>query len=399
MTSVTPAPVATTAFNDDFLQPLGQTLRNLIPAAAGKMVIPQFTTMAPRQMIPVYFLDHMTTTERERKAVMLCLTLSGRCTDERPAAWQSWVLTWSAVCFPELVSQFRDASSAIDYVYTPFDKAFIQDCVSAVEAQMKAETAGDRFVTPPAGLPTFTVVPVTPELVMAMNMEAFYAYYAMIVFIMGKSLSPENVTALSTKRPDALIRKRSLGAYAYILTGEGQIHPDHYKRVQSGWIRSTQLRIVVVRHLAKMNAAPTRSEILDSVSVNMELLRNANQSYLFYIHELLTACPWALNIPALRSPYYHYCRMVSVIMREEEYLRPYYKLMMQDAAKDVRRRDIESLISAATFFAAQTRKTMNKYRINEGTLPVITAFKAEALKHGVTFNEVQDQLMTEVATV
>lgn len=383
---------------EDFLSPVGTMLEHLIPTSATRAAIPTFTTMAPRQSIPVYYLTSAST-ERQRKAVMLAMTLCGRCTDERPTAWQSWVLSWSALCFPELVKQYQDNPNAVDYRYEAFPTSFIEECVSAIGDQLDESTAGDKFVRLPMDLPNAALVPINIELAESMNMEALYAYYSMIVFIMGKSLTPENVSAITTRRPDALIRKRSLQAYSYILTGAGQIHPDHFKHIQSGWIRSTQLRIITVKLLARLNASPGRSEMLDVVSVNMEMLKNSGQSYLFYIHELLVACPWAVTIPSLRSPYYHYCRMVLHLATVEEYLRPFYKLMMQDAAKEIRRRDIEPLISVATFFAAQTRTTMNQYRINEGTFPVVIAFRTEALKRGHEFGEVQNQLTTETAAV
>jgi len=330
---------------------------------------------------------------------MTILTLCGRCTDKRPVSWQTFVLTWSVLAFPELVKHFEDDSTSVDYAYVKFDEDFVAQCINAIMQQGSEDTAGDKFITFPGGLPNAGLLPVTPNLAEAGNLEALYAYYAMLVFVMGKSLAPENVVAISSKRPDALIRKRQLHDYAFILTGPGQLLPDNYKHVQSGWVRSTSHRISVVKHLARLNASPNRSEILDSVSVNMEMLRNSGQSYLFYIHELLTACPWAVQIPSLRSPYYHYVKMVNALQAQEEYLRPYYKLMMQDAAKDIRRRDIEPLIGVAAFFAAQTRKSMNQYRINEGVLPTIAAFRSLAAEKGFTFTEVPGQLTTEAVAV
>lgn len=382
----------------DFLPPVGQTIEKLMSTGQNKRAIPSFNTKAPRQDIPVYFLPE-SSTPRQQKAVMLALTLCGRCDDARPMAWQSWVLTWSTLCFPELVRQFIDDATAVDYSYHALSAEFVQSCVDAVTAQGHESTAGDRFVSMPSSLPNAALIPIDAELASAINIEALYAYYAMIVFIMGKSLSPENVVSISSKRPDALIRKRQLHDYAYILTGAGQIKPDNYKRIQSGWIRSTAHRMTVVKQLARMNASPNRSEILDSVSVNMEMLANSGQTYLFYIHELLIACPWAVSLPALRSSYYYYRRMVDILAEQDDYIRPYYKLMMQDAAKDVRRRNIESLIAVATFFAAQTRKTMNQYRVNEGTVQVIAAFRAEAERRGIHFEEVQNQLTTETTAV
>nr|QJW70352.1 RNA-dependent RNA polymerase [Erysiphe necator associated negative-stranded RNA virus 21] len=382
----------------DFLSPVGSILHQLIPGGTQKTTVPSFTTLSPHQSIPVFYLDS-SATERQRKAVMLCMTLCGRCTDDRPTSWQSWVLSWSALCFPELIQQYQANTAAVDYKYEKFSPAFVENCVSAIAAQMDEDTAGDQFVAFPSGLPNAALVPVTIELAEALDLEALYAYYAMVVFIMGKSITQDNISAITTRRPDALIRKRSLQQYAYILTGAGQIHPDHFKHIQSGWIRSTQLRIVTVKLLARMNASPGRSEILDVVCVNMEMLKNSGQSYLFYIHELLTACPWAIELPSLRSPYYHYCIMVLELVSAEEYLRPYYKLMMQDASKTIRRRDIEPLIAVATFFAAQTRTTMNQYRIDQGTLPTVIAFRTAALKRGYEFGEIQNQLTTDTAAV
>lgn len=44
-------------------------------------------------------------------------------------------------------------------------------------------------------------------------------------------------------------------------------------------------------------------------------------------------------------------------------------------------------------------KLMLAYRINEGTFPVVIAFRTEALKRGHEFGEVQNQLTTETAAV
>jgi len=199
----------------DFLPNVGFMLNKLIPTAASKSSLPAFTTQSPRQSIKMAYLTN-DVTERQKKSVMACLTLCGKCTDTRPTAWQSWVLTWSCLCFPELVKSYKDDSTAIDYEYVPFEPEFISRCVDAVMAQGKEETAGDQFVTFPNFLPNAGATPVNPELVTASSLESLYTYYAMIVFIMGKSLSVENIKALSFNRPDALMRKRQLHAYSYI---------------------------------------------------------------------------------------------------------------------------------------------------------------------------------------
>jgi len=91
--------------------------------------------------------------------------------------------------------------------------------------------------------------------------------------------------------------------------------------------------------------------------------------------------------------------MVNVLADQPAWLQPFYKLMMQDATKEVRRRDVEALISVATFFAAQTRKTMTQYRINEGTFAAVKSFRDMAIVKGLAFDEIQNQLTTETTAV
>lgn len=386
------------ALSNDFLPAIGEVLTGLIPTRITTSTVPVFTTQSLGEKITVYHMP-AGATPRQVKCVMMVLTICGRCTDDRPSSWQTFVLTWSLMVFPELAQLCIADTASVDYVYTPLSDAFVGDCVDAVMSQGDEATAGDKFVTFPEGLPNAALIPVTIDLVDSCTLEGLYAYYAMLVFIMGKALSPESITAISTRRPDALVRKRSLAASRYILLGDGKLLVENYARVQSGWVRSTRPRILVVKHLAILNAADNSSELLDSISVNMDMLRNSGQTYIFYIHELLTACPWAIEIPSLRACYYHYVRMCSVLNEQPSWLKPYFKLMMQDSTKDVRRRGLEALIAVAAFFASQTRKSMTNYRVDAATLPAVRAFQALALTKGFVFTDIQQQPTTVAIAV
>jgi hypothetical protein len=382
----------------DFLQPVSATIEALLPHNVGTSAAINYNPSGLKQTVTAYyFADGMT--DREKRCVLAALTLCGRAADIRPDSWQSFVLTWSFCCLPDLVSVCRNDTTIVDYVFEPFSREFIDSCVEAVMAQAVEETAGEKYLYFPAHLPNASTVAMTPDIVDASQVEGLYAYYAMIIFIMGKSLSPTNIAAISKNRPDALMRKRTLEASRYILTGEGKIDPGNYRFVQSGWIRSTRPRIAIVQQLAKLNASEGRSEIFDSISVNMDMLKNSGQSYVYYINELLIACPWCLHIPALRSSYAYYVRMVNVIASHPVSFQPFYKLAMQDAAKTVRRRDVEALIGVSTFYAAQTRKSMNLYRVSEGILPVVKAFRLLAESHGIVFEDIANQQVTDTTAV
>lgn len=232
---------------------LNDVLERLMPTNPSSAAPPKFTTRALSLSIPIYYL--VDATDRERKAVMTAMTLSGRANEDAPIKWQSWVLTWSCLVFPELVAVIRDSGNQSDYRLEQMDRTFVTACVNAILEQSRAETAGDKYIAFPSGLPDPTLVPMTAEVAQtASSIEGLYAYYAMVVFILGKSLNQDVMSSISTKRPDALIRKRQLYTSEYILKGDGRIPQENYAKVQGGWVRSTVPRQIIVTHLAVLYA-------------------------------------------------------------------------------------------------------------------------------------------------
>jgi len=149
---------------DDFLPSVGGVLNQLVPQKAGVNAPPQFVTSSIRQTILAYHMPPNATT-RELRAVMTALTLCGRCGDVRPAAWQSLVLTWSFVCFPELMQQCKADPTSVDYEYQQFPPDFVQSCIDSILQQGDESTAGDAFITFPQGLPNANTVPLNIDLV------------------------------------------------------------------------------------------------------------------------------------------------------------------------------------------------------------------------------------------
>lgn len=381
----------------DFLPSVGSVVKELVTPELRSQSGPTVASKALTTKVVVYYLAD-DVTERERRMVMTMVTLCGRADDNRPQCWQTFVLTFALLCFPELVQTLKDEQKAVDYSYVPFSKEFVKQCEDAVIAQTKEESEGSHYVQFPPALPNASTIAPTPDLVSAATIEGLYGYYSMLVFVMGKSISAENMVALTTKRPSALIRRRMLQSSEYLLIGEGKPASVNYSNIQSGWIRSNKPRIAIVIHHAKLYASDNRSETLDVLIVNMDMLKNSGQTYMFYIHELLVACPWCIELPALRSAFYHYAKMVKVLHSLDSWMQPYYKLAMQDTTKDVGRKNIEALVSVSTFFASQTKRSMAQYRINKDTYPVVNQFRELAASKGMNFHEIQDQKTTEVTT-
>lgn len=380
------------------LASIEQTLTRFMPNEIASNNIVQFSTNALVNRIPIYYL--LGATDSETKAVMTALTLCGRSTETNAAKWQSLVCTWSCVIFSELVTMFRNQLTTKEYTLEPFPPEFVQECYAAVRAQGSQETAGDKFLSFPPGLPSASAFPMNVELASTVNLESSYQYYAMLVFILGKALNPDVLVSISTRRPEALMRKANSRRAAYILQGDGRISTENYARVQAGWVRSTGPRILIVQHLANMFASPGRPEILDPIVTNMDMCRNSGQSYLYYIHELAVAHPWCiLEIHPLKATWKYYVRIVSVLTAQPPHLMPFYKMMMQDSNKDVRRKELEPLIGVAIFFAAQTRPKMHQYRVTAESKDVIQMFVTKAAEKGYEMKQVSNQATVESITL
>lgn len=381
----------------DFLPAVSDVVSNLV-TSSDQSAIPRVNTLAIRSSVRVYHLPG-DATNADRRVMLTILTLCGRSDDDRPTAWQTFVISYALICFPELVEMMKADSSLVDYDLAVIDRATVDASRQAIVAQADETQRGKVFADLPPEFPSVSLIAPTAALVQASEIEGLYAYYAMMVFTIGKPITPENMPALTKNRPSALIRRRNLQKCEFILTGDGRPTNANYSRIQGGWIRSTRPRILIVMHHAQLVASPNKSEMLDTLTVNMEMLRNAGQTFMFHVHELLIACPWCIELPALRSAFYHYAKMVRTIHSQPAWFQPYYKLAYQDTTKDVRRKEIAALIAVGSFYAAQTRKTMAQYRIDKDMFVVIRAFVELAKTKGVILEEVPNQLTTEALAV
>lgn len=369
-------------------------LKNLLPSGDEVKTVPNVKSYGMKKHITVFHLPHDTSDDR-KKAIMTIMTLCGRSPDQRPVAWQSWVISLTLLFYPELYDTLKADSSCVDYVHAPYPNTFIESSLTAIRALATATTTVDQYVTFPIELPNAVAVPLTRKLLRAGELENLYAYYAMVIFIFGKNATAENTVAFTTKRPEALIRKGQLQHAEYLLKGDGKVAPSNYTMVRSGFIRSDRPRYLIITHLAAMVVTNNRSELNDPVIVNMRLLKHASQSYLFFIAKLLSSMPWVLENATIRSEAVVYFAMANELTRQPIWLQPYYKLAVQDHSSVVARRGLPALIGCGATLEAQTSTTMHRYRIDPSISHILTWFIEAAEKHGTPLHAVKDQQTTE----
>lgn len=351
------------------------------------------STLGFGKKIPIYHMGPLAD-DSTRRLLMMALTLCARCLDPRNSAWQTFFASYSILALPQLYELFRKAPLGQDYVLELYPTTFIDDIKSAVRAHATVETSGDQFITFPDALPNATLIPFSDDLVAASTPDGLLAHFAMYIFLLGKSNATDSMVAITVNRPRALIRRNNLKTSEYLLLGDGKLNPESFPLMRGGFTRADVLRRVVIDALAKFTSVGTCPETYVPLKINMELLHNTSQSYLYVIRHVLIACPFCLEIPAVRLDYFAYAKMVTRLSTHPDYLQPYYKFMMQDTDRQIHRRGLDQILGVATAFAVQTNPNMAKYRIAENSLNTVKEFFRLAKQYGYNFVMVDQQTTT-----
>jgi len=323
------------------------------------------------------------TTDRQKKAVLTCLTLCGRCIDDRQTAWQTLVLSWSVLCFPELGGIIA-ALRARDYVLLDLPKDFIDACLAAIVSFMGDTTPTDSITVQfPHPLPQAGLLPVSSELAECAFMEGLYAYYSLIVFLMGKNITDQNRIAITDKRPNALIRRIKTEKARYILTGDGRMGDECHTLINGGWIRSTGPRMSIVKHFAQLMPVRSQQMSTEILGVMFSMMEYSGAQAVYYINQLLIAHPWVSRLPIFRASFHSYSESVRALHHQPHWYKPYYKLAMHDSTKLFRRRDLDPLIAASIVWARQTNPTLARFTIAANMQAPIDAFVRAARERGV----------------
>lgn len=366
----------------------------LDPSRAEPASRPLGTTRLMNLNIPIYYLPDEADT-RHRKAVMLVLTSCARVVDSRTSSYQTFILSYMGLMFPDLATSFVSARMS-DYDVQPFPPEFVDAAYESVTAYMGESPDTDPMITYPAGLPQAGLIPVTAELVSCGSVEALYAYGSMLLFLSAKQITRENRISVTQKRPTAVIKKLRIDSQAHILTGEGRIVDECHTLINGAWARSTQPRILTIQHVAAMRAAPDRSIAKDVVMITFNLMQWAQAQSVFYIHQLLETHPWVARRPPLVASFKAYARSVQKLHEEPAWFRPYYKLAYQDATDLFRRRDIDPLIAVSIYWARQSSETIGQFAVAAGHDYAVSDFVNEARKRNIEVKEITSQNVVSV---
>lgn len=329
--------------------------------------------------ITIYHLPEDFNNQNLQKSLMAAMTLVGRSTDTRTARWQSWVLSFTCIAY----AGFRNILSDIgpEYHMQPLPEAMIESVIAA-EASLRNEEEALPILFP-ADFPETTHL-YTVEVYNAGSLGAVYSYYSLCVFLMGKQINAQNRESITVNRPRALIAKfKMTDRDAYILSGEGKMGPVGHAAVNQAWTVSTAARKPVIKEFATF----VSSDILSNevMYVTFKLLEHAGLQSAFFIHTLLAACPWAVEVPLLKPAYEVYARSIEAYVKEPAYLRPFFKLLYGDATRLFHSKTMADLTVCAVRWVRQTTPSVGFYRA-PGSDKAVAAFAAAAARHNVPFD-------------
>jgi len=342
--------------------------------------------------IPIYYWPD-DVTDVFRRSVLMALTLSGRSQSVDMAEWETFVLTWSALAFPELLPALQTANNG-EYQFKPLPQEFLDD-VAHADQEITTTASATPAIRLPDDLPQNSD-PYTVGLYNCGTVHGIYGYYALIVYLMGKRVTPATRENITVRRPKNIVDKFSLTAETYILTGAGRMSDTAHKMVTPAWSQVSPMRRVMVNGFCDSLGSGTAAT--ETVAVMWKLLEYSGMQPAALIHKLISVCPWiAEEVPLVKPAYDWYVQSVIAYAREDPRRRPYFKLMYGDSNKLFHSKTLADLTACAVRLLQVTQPSVADYTA-PGSARVVDQFVAAAERRGVPMTSHTVAVLTTPAT-
>lgn len=325
-----------------------------------------------------------------RLKLLTLFTVCGKSSDISHSKWQSWVISFSTLCFSELELKIK-AEGSREIVFKTLANDTIQTGLALFSAMSNAEDEEDAalaasrkaFVLPER----FPDVDPTSEffhtdLLFCETIPAIYGFNSLLLFMAGKKMNDINSRAVAEARPTAIINTYKAEAAAYILTGDGKIDPKNYVWVNLCWTKSQAAKKAIFTEVAAFAKSATQAQAVTYTTA--KLLEFVGMQPAFYIHKFLISNPWCSNISIVRPAIAKYHDSLKEIARVPAYLQPYYKVIYGESTKAFHRQALLPLTACAIAYDRITNPTLANYALGEGADSAVNAFDAEARQKGFT---------------
>jgi len=309
-----------------------------------------------KRSIVVYYIDGEITPE-QTKDLMTVLTLYGRSTSEDIECWQTWVLTWVCIAFPEMANKYR-AARATEFVLQPIPDTFLAG-VSAAVMGLQSDPSKNQVLPENIGFPPTTAL-LSYQVYNCGSTQGLYSYFSLIVHLMGKAIVPSTRDMIVNRRPKNLMDKFKCTDAAYILTGGGRISDIGHVQIKIAWDQSTPLRKVTINEFCRLRGSDELTS--DIVFTMFRMLEYSQMSNAAFIRDFLDSCDWVLkDMPALIPAYDLYVNSIIAFAAETPERRPFIKLYHGDSSTIFHAKSLQDLTKIAVRWLQVNNDSLSGY--------------------------------------
>lgn len=207
------------------------------------------------------------------------------------------------------------------------------------------------------------------------NVTALAAHQSLVVFLAGKQVDDNNRSALTDKRPRALIDKYRI-EYTDLLNGAYRISDRAHKELNQAWLEMTTLKAACFREYATYTHKDTDLQE-DILLTTINLMRFMQMQHAVLIHKFLLAYPWAKEFPPLRRFVAIFEQSMISASKIDPHLQPFIKIIYGDKSGLFPRKDLGPLIACALATEQETSETLRQYFHDESYGSIVNAFLNE----------------------
>jgi len=215
------------------------------------------------------------------------------------------------------------------------------------------------------------------------SMKHVYAHYSLVVFLAGKGIDDINRSAITEKRPRAIINKCKLDEVTETLNGSLRLSDPSHTYINAAWSEMTIFRAACFMefiHYASMEVNLAQDIIYTSV----HLLRYTGLSHARFSYKLIKSNPWVREFPPLQSSVAVFEDSLKESMRVPSILQPYVKLIYADKSSLFPRKEMEPLVACAAAMEQQLHDTVQQFFRSDKYAAIVDLFLDERNRRAVT---------------
>jgi hypothetical protein len=357
------------------------------------------TTFAPTGLVarskktllaPVTFVDKIivpilpkNASDLTRLHTAIYMMMAGTSEEGTPSEWKSYVAAYVCLVTPT----FPDGLSPGTFTKVEMSAAQVTDLNTHMTSLVTALEADDEGLADAASeaLKSGPLIPGLPSInpnvdLLLSNGEwinkVVICHYSIVLFLAGKRLDGADHTQATVSRPLALRGKAHITDSLEFLEGELRLSDSSHLMINNAWSEMSQLRALVFNEYAYYSSSETDAG-QDLIFTTMHLLRFSNMAHAKITFDFLRAYPWAVEVPALKTPIGIYADSVRASQKIDPAIFPYVKLIYGDKSNIFPRKELEPLVACAATVNQSTQASLADFYRSNAFNPIVEAFLEE----------------------